>query len=141
MKFWDSSALVPLLIEESSTEIVRRVLREDRSIVAWAGSAVEVTSAVWRRVRDGQLGEEPARVALSGLEELERVWTAVEDLDRVQSRARRLLAVHPLRAADALQLAAALVVCDERTRALGFVTLDQRLADAARREGFGVYPG
>ncbi|MFY9343542.1 MAG: hypothetical protein WAT39_13685 [Planctomycetota bacterium] len=56
------------------------------------------------------------------------------------TRARRLLANHPLRAADACQLAAALIACRERPDALGFVTLDSRLAEAARREGFTVLP-
>jgi hypothetical protein len=58
----------------------------------------------------------------------------------VDRRARRLLAAHPLRAADALQLAAALVACDERSDMLAFVTLDDRLAKAARRGGFVVVP-
>jgi hypothetical protein len=58
----------------------------------------------------------------------------------VDRRARRLLAVHPLRAADALHLAAALIACDERSDVLPFVTLDDRLAEAARREGFDVVP-
>jgi predicted nucleic acid-binding protein len=62
----------------------------------------------------------------------------VPELGRVERRARRLLALHPLRAADALQLASALVACDERPDRLPLVTLDERLAAAAMREGFRV---
>ena len=61
--------------------------------------------------------------------------------NRVRERAGRLLATHPLRAADALQLAAALVWCDEAPQGETFVCLDERLSAAARREGFAVLPG
>ena len=77
---------------------------------------------------------------------MRRLTGIVEDADIVaptlalRERAGRLLASHPLRAADALQLAAALVWCDERPAEEGFVCLDRRLRDSARREGFAVVP-
>jgi hypothetical protein len=46
------------------------------------------------------------------------------------------LRVHPLRAADALQLAAAYIAAERRPSSLELVILDDRLAAAARREGF-----
>jgi uncharacterized protein len=49
-----------------------------------------------------------------------------------------LLSVHDLPAADALQLAAALVVTQERPQLLSFACLDGRLLSAARKEGFEV---
>ncbi len=140
MRFWDSSALIPLLLEEPASGVARALLREDAAIVAWRLTGTEVVSALWRRRRADEL-DEPARLAAeAGLSALERVWTTVEDAAQVDRRARRLLALHPLRAADALQLAAALVACDERPHVLPFVTLDDRLGDAARREGFVVLP-
>lgn len=66
--------------------------------------------------------------------------TEVRPSDEVRARAMRLLSIHPLRAADALQLAAALVWCRERTAGAGFVCLDGRLREAAGREGFEVLP-
>jgi hypothetical protein len=75
------------------------------------------------------------------LEALEKDWTENIDFESVRERAGRLLAVHPLSAADALQLAAALVAVDERPRGFGFVTLDDRLAAAAVREGFALLTG
>lgn len=65
-------------------------------------------------------------------------WTEVPPTDDVRRLARRLVRVHPLRAADALQLAAAITAADGRPERLPFVTLDVRLADAASREGFKV---
>ena len=58
--------------------------------------------------------------------------------ERVRQRALRLLRVHPLRAADALQLAAALVAASEEPADLELVSSDARLSAAARQEGFVV---
>jgi hypothetical protein len=65
----------------------------------------------------------------------------VVNVTAVAARAKRLLAVHPLRATDALQLAAALVAADEQPATRPFVTLDHALVEIARREGFEVLPG
>jgi predicted nucleic acid-binding protein len=140
MRFWDSSAIVPLLLEEPSSEMVRSLLRADAVMVAWRLAGTEVVSALWCRRRGDELDESARRFAEERLTLLESHWTCVEDATHVDRRARRLLAVHPLRAADALHLAAALIACDERSDVLPFVTLDDRLAEAARREGFDVVP-
>jgi predicted nucleic acid-binding protein len=140
MKFWDSSALVPLLVEESSSPALRALLRDDPTLVVWRLAGTEVVSALWRRRRADEIDERMRLAAEAGLGDLERIWTVVEDAAQVDRRARRLLAAHPLRAADALQLAAALVACDERPDVLALVTLDDRLAEAAPREGFVVLP-
>lgn len=90
-----------------------------------------MVAALWRRRRVGEIDEQVRLAAEAGLSSLERSWTTVEDAAQVDRRARRLLALH---------LAAALVACDERPYALSFVTLDDRLAELARREGFAVLP-
>ncbi len=140
MKFWDSSALVPLLIQEADTKVMRSLLDEDRQVVVWATTAVEITSALWRRHRAGEIGDAACATALDGLGVLERSWSVIVDLAQVATRARRILAGHPLRAADACQLAAALVACRDRTADLAFVTLDDRLAGTAGKEGLRVQP-
>jgi predicted nucleic acid-binding protein len=140
MRFWDSSAVVPLLVQEPSSSAMRSLLREDGAMVAWRLTGTEVVSALWKRRRADELDEAARRRAEERLSLLEGGWTTVEDAADVDRRARRLLALHTLRAADALQLAAALIACDHRPDMLPFVTLDGRLADAARREGFRVVP-
>jgi hypothetical protein len=140
MKFWDSSALVPLLVHEVTSAALRGVARSDPRLVVWRLTGAEIVSALWRRRRAAGLDAGAAGVAEARLGTLERAWTCVDDVAHVDRRARRLLALHDLRAADALQLAAALVASDEQPALLPFVTLDQRLADAARREGFVVLP-
>lgn len=138
MRFWDSSAIVPLIVDEPGSRNMRALLADDRGILVWRLAGTEIVSALWRRARAGELNEASRLAAERALGELERGWTSVEDLAHTDRRARRLLALHPLRAADCLHLAAALLACEERPQLLPFVTLDSRLGDAARREGFTV---
>lgn len=138
MKFWDASAVVPLLVAEPSSLRLRRLAKSDPEMLAWWGTEVECASAIARRERDGTLAEPAVRSALDRLSRAAAVWHEVEPTDATREAARRLLRVHPLRAADALQLAAALLAARNRPSTLEFVTLDDRLAGAARIEGFAV---
>ena len=97
---------------------------------------MEALSAIERRHREGAMPEAARRRALGRLGPLRDAWSEVRDLELVARRAERLLAVHPLRAADALQLAAALVACEERPERMRVACLDVALAAAAEREGF-----
>ena len=135
MRFWDSSALVPLLAEEESTAAALARLRQDPQVAVWWGTPVECASAIARLERDGA---PPERVveAFARLDDIARAWTEVEPHDEVRDVARRLLRVHPLRAADALQLAAAYIIAERRPATLEVVTLDERLRLAAMKEGF-----
>jgi uncharacterized protein len=140
VRFWDSSALVALIVEQAGTARVRGLRGEDVEMVAWVLSDVEIRSAMERLRRDGVLTSEQARI---DLEDSRRVWEQVRVIDLVDAvkrRAMRLLSVHALRAADALQLGAALLVADDDAHSLELVTLDARLAEAAHREGFRVLP-
>jgi predicted nucleic acid-binding protein len=110
----------------------------DPQLVAWWGTVIECISAVTRRERDGALDARSMVDALDRLDALSLVWTEVEPGQRVRQVAVRLLRVHPLCAADALQLAAAIVASEDQPATLPFVTLDDRLGQAAEREGFVV---
>ena len=136
MIFWDSSALVPLLAGEPSTPAVRAHYAEDPEVVVWWGTPVECASAIARLERDGALDAAGANASFARLDALEPSWMQIEPSDEVREVARRFLRVHPLRAADALQLAAAFVAAERRPSTLAFVTLDERLRAAASREGF-----
>lgn len=139
MKFWDSSAVLALLLKEKGSSETLKVYREDPDQTVWCLTEVEVASALSRRLREGMESEDEV-VARSQFRFLFGRWVEVSSLEGVRTRALRLLGTHALRAADALQLAAALVFCDERTESLPFVCLDDRLADAARKERFPVLP-
>lgn len=138
MKFWDASAIVPLLVIEPPRDSLLDLLDHDAEIVAWWGTPVECTSAVSRREREGAMTAADAARAVDVLAEIARSWQEVLPSEAVRSTAQRLLRVHPLCAADSLQLAAAIIAAEREPRTLDFVGLDDRLNDAARREGFRI---
>ena len=138
MKYWDSSALVALLVDEARSAERRAMLRQDPAIVTWWGSRVECASALNRLHRDGRFEGGGLERSLEQLRRLAASWLEIEALEHVRSRAIRLLRLHPLRGADALQLAAALTAASEDPHRLDLVSSDDRLSDAARREGFRI---
>lgn len=140
MRFWDSSALVSLCVEESFTIRAEAYQQEDPQLAVWWASPIECASAFARLRREGTIelaGEEQARAILSALSDR---WHEVQPSETVRKNALRLLRLHAISTADALQLAAALTWAG--TPAEGeLVTFDDRLADAARLEGFKVLLG
>ena len=138
MKFWDSSAVVPLLVVEDHRDDLLGVLQRDPSMLVWWGTPVECTAAVARRERDGAFGVVDARAALERLQDLAAAWQEIVPSDAVRTTAQRLLRVHPLRTGDSLQLAAAIIAAEHEPATLEFLSLDARLNEAASREGFPV---
>lgn len=138
MKFWDASAIVPSVIAEPTTKAVRGLATKDPAMLVWWATEVECASAITRLERDGVLDESAVTQALDRLRQLAAGWHEVDSSDTVREAAVRFLRVHPLRAADALQLAAAFIAAERRPSSLELVTLDDRLAVAARKEGFVV---
>ncbi|MCY4438959.1 MAG: type II toxin-antitoxin system VapC family toxin [Deltaproteobacteria bacterium] len=140
MKFWDSSAIVPLCIQETATETVQDILHEDPSLVLWWGTRTECTSAFMRRVREGHLTPNDARVARHALDAVVQAGIEIQPSESVRATAERLLGVHSVRAADALQLAAAVQWCQGLTAGNGLVVFDRRLREVGYAEGFTVFP-
>lgn len=140
MRFWDSSAIVPVIFDEPSSSRVRVLAEDGTGLEVWWATVVECASAIARRERLGQLDATGVGEALATLDGLANGWTEVPPTDRIREAARRMVSVHDLHAADAFQLAAAHAAADGHAAILPFVTLDDRLAVAARREGFPVLP-
>jgi uncharacterized protein len=138
MRFWDTSALVPLLVHEGSSAAASDEYERDPDVVVWWLTGVECVSALARLERDGALSAGSMSAAIARLDDIAASWHEVLPVESVRRVATRLLRVHRLRAADALQLAAASLVAEERPETLPLLTLDARLADAAEREGFRV---
>jgi hypothetical protein len=139
MRFWDSSAVVPLLVAQPATELVQPIIEEVPGAVIWWGTPVECASSMSRLRREGLLDVEEETQVLAFLEEWRETCVEVQPSERVRRNAVRLLRVHALRAADSLQLAAALTWAGTPEGHV-LVTLDDRLAMAARLEGFRVVP-
>jgi len=135
--FWDASALVALCVQEAASRQAQSHLRRFLPVVWW-GSLIEIHSAIARLGRQGSLKDAEKKGALSRLDLLSRGWREILPGDHVRDLARRLLDAHELRAADSLQLAAALTWCQQRPAKRDFVCADQRLAKAAAAAGFTV---
>lgn len=138
MRFWDSSAVVPLLVRQAGSDRSDAWFAEDPAIALWTLTPIETVSAVRRLVRAGSLEESRAHTAETRLAELYGSAYRIVDVEGTKATAVRLLRVHTLRAADALQLGAAVLWANGRAEGRVLHTLDDRLALAARREGFLV---
>lgn len=138
MNFWDSSALLPLLVEEAASKAILALYRKQPEIVAAWSATVECVSALSRLEREGRLPPRAVTKATRQLKELQAAWHEVQPIEPVRQLACRLLRAHPLRAADAMQLACALMTAGSHAGDWGFVCLDTRLCEAAEREGFRV---
>jgi len=141
VRFWDTSAIVPLLVQEASSQWAKRLLAEDGEMLVFWLSEVEALSALNRRRRQGALGERDYTLARKRLRRLKNAWHEVLPTEGVRKEAIRLLQAYPLRTLDALQLAALCVVASNVPTPLPLVTLDLRLAQAAAQEGFPVLQG
>jgi predicted nucleic acid-binding protein len=138
VKFWDASAIVPLLVSETWSRHLQSLAANESAMLVWWGSEVECVSALARRERDGALDDQAMAKALRRLRQLADSWHEIDPSDAIRETAERFLRVHPLRAADALQLAAAFAAAEQRPASLEIVTLDDRVANVARKEGFAI---
>mgnify|MGYP000260833451 CR=1 FL=1 len=139
MRFWDTSGLVPLLLEQETTGEVEEFLAQDPDMAAWWGTSIECRSAAARLRREKRLTVGEEEQVLEIMDALRASWLEILPSEEVRNTAHRLLRVHALTAADALQLAAAIIWAGSSDRA-ELVTYDERLALAARLEGFRVMP-
>lgn len=140
MKFWDSSAVIPLCVDEPRTRHIQEIAEEDGSMVAWWGSPIECFSAFARLRRDHILNASEEDQVRQIIQVLSTSWTEIQPSQDIRDMAARLLRLHPLRAADSLQLAAALVWAEKTPKGHHFVCLDNRLREAAMKEGFTPLP-
>jgi uncharacterized protein len=138
VRYWDSSAIVPLLVAESGSGRVREIHSRDPAIVTWWGTPIECVWALARLEREGALTSAGLGHSITRIRHAIRSWTEVWPSDDVREQSIRLLRVHPLRAADAVQLAAAIIAAEFQPSTLDFVTLDRNQGVAADKEGFRV---
>ena len=136
MRYSDASALLPLLVHEEATELRRGQLAEDPQVLTWWASRVECASVLNRLLREGVLNSDTLEKLLGDLETFSSAWIEIQPTPRLRLRALRLLRLHPLRAADALQLAAAMIGSGEEPPTLPFLCSAPGLNEAARKEGF-----
>lgn len=139
MNFWDSSALLPLLIREDSSPKVLDYLSKNQEMIVWWGSYLECLSDLARKEREGHLSLVDFEKARKRLQTLTNQWNEIQPIDSIKEIGERLLRNHDLRAAESLQLASALLFCQNKPGSITFVTLDIKLGLAANREGFKTW--
>lgn len=140
MRFWDSSALVTLIIEQEKSKELREFLNKNSEILAWWGSEAECFGALCRLQREGCLSKKAFSVAQKMLSEFATSWHIVQPVHEVMVETKKILRRHVLKTADAFQLAAAVCGAEGEPGSLEFVCLDRRLGEVAEREGFIVLP-
>jgi len=133
--FWDTSALVPLCVRQGITP---RAIAwyQTHNIVVWWSAPVELASALARLVRMKQLTPGDLARARQLAKTLADSWSVIQPSDAVSINAAQLVDRYDLRAADSLQLAAALAWCGGVPQGRVFLTADQRLREAALLSGF-----
>ena len=132
--------LLPLIVRETTSAKVAGLLQDDSAVSAWWGTWIECSVSISRLRREGKLSEQNEGQARTRLDRLAISWRGVSPTDDLRLLASLLSRDHPLKAADALQLAAALRWCEGNTTGAGFVCLDKGLRRAALEEGFDVLP-
>ncbi|MGB3635465.1 MAG: type II toxin-antitoxin system VapC family toxin [Rubrobacteraceae bacterium] len=140
MRFWDSSALLPLLSREKFSDTATSLFREDGYTTVWWGTWTECMVAISRLKRETRLTETGEEEARANLDELSVNWVEIEPTGELRLLTMLVSKAYPLKAADCLQLAAALRWCEGNTQEADFVCLDNRLRQAAEDEGFDVLP-
>lgn len=135
--FWDSSALTAVFVRETTTPQARKQLQKTPSVVWW-GTPVEIQSAMMRLARSGDLSETDRVVVMDQLKIAQAGWQEILPSDKLREVAGDMLRMYSLRAADSLQLAAAMIWCCMHPASRKFVCQDQRLGDAARQAGFSL---
>jgi predicted nucleic acid-binding protein len=135
--FWDSSALVPLCVQQSITPHAV-ALHKTHDVVAWWAAPVEIASALARLVRLQQIIPTDYAKARKLAKALSDSWSLIQPSDVLRARALQLVDQYDLRAADAMQLAAAMEWCEGAPQGRVFLSADQRLREAALLVGFNA---
>ena len=133
--FWDTSALVSLCVRQGATPRAIAVYENFEAVVWWATS-VEIASALARLLRMKQLNFSDWAKAGKIAKALANNWGVIRPSEALRAKATELVVRYDLRAADALQLAAALAWCEDLPQGRVFLTADQKLQEAASQSGF-----
>ena len=140
VNFWDSSALVPLVVPEKNSLALLDFKESSEMIFTWTLAPVEVLSAFYRLLRTKEISPETHQNAAITWKAVEDALELINETESVKAKAKRILNLHPLKAADALQLAAALAAASDNPPDHTFVSLDNSLRTAAQKEGFQIFP-
>ncbi len=138
--FWDTSAIVPLCVQQDTSQDFRSLWRKTSRVIVWWGTTIEVRSAVSRLYQQKFIDAKGLQYALARFDVMRRKWAEIVPSEKMREIAEMLPDAYGLRALDSCQLAAALVWCNEKPNGRLFVCDDPKLSEAARKSGFSVEP-
>lgn len=143
MIFLDSSALVKLYVDEPGSDHVEQLLLDagPGAAVISRLAVVEVAAALTRRSRKGDLSLDDLSAVMGRIRSDAKTRFRVVELGgATMSRAIIVVEQHALRAADAIQLACALLAFGQARQQVGhaLVSSDAELNNAAARESILV---
>ena len=136
--FWDTSAIAPLCCQQVQSQQARHYSRHYAPMIVWWGTMIESWSTFNRLLRQRHLSTSEYNQAMQTLDKLKLTWGEINPTDEVRQLTERLLHTHNLTAGDAMQLASALVWCDEKPKGRHFICADEKLTLASEAEGFTV---
>jgi predicted nucleic acid-binding protein len=137
--FWDTSALVPLCVRQGITPSVVSLYKRYQAVVWWT-TPVEIASALARLLRSREISSSDWAKARQVAVALADEWSVIQPSNALRANAAQLVDRYDMRAADALQLAAALEWCEDVPQGKVFLAADQKLQDAAVLSGFDGRP-
>jgi predicted nucleic acid-binding protein len=132
--------VIPLIFEEPTSPVLNELLMQDTDMVVWWGTWIECSVTVSRLGCEGRLDENGQEETRAALDSMSMDWLEIEPTGELRLLAMLVSKTHSLKAADCLQLAAALRCCEGNTDGVDFVCLDNRLRQSAEDEGFDVLP-
>jgi uncharacterized protein len=137
--FLDTSALAKRYLTEKGSNRMRRLLEhKDHGFYQGFLTPLEIASALYRRLRSQEISHDELSILLRAyVAHSHQDYILIPYSDGLADRASALIARHVLRALDAIQLASALELKDSapaEALPLTFLSADDRLLDAARRE-------
>lgn len=133
--YFDSSAFVPLFIEEPASGTALQLWSEADQVVSVPLLYVEARAALARARRQNRVRGDVYRPVLVRFERLHQEVVRTELGDAVIRRAGELADQRALRGYDAVHLAAAEQLADDE---MLFVSADRALCEAARASGMRV---
>lgn len=137
MRYFDTSALVKQYLQEAGSKIVLELLRTGEKVYTASLTYAETHAAFGRRTREGRLNRDTSRRLALRFDKDWESYDVVILSETVLRLARQLLYRHPLRSADAIHLASALLLArTSPTPRWAFVCADSRLCEAAEAQGF-----
>ena len=139
MSFWDSSALVPLCTNEPRSHFAGNLWKKFPQKIVWWETSVEICSALARLERENAISLQKRLNAEKRLRILENIWLEIQPNTRIKELARTFPAQYKMKAADSLQLAAALAWCKEFPKGKDFVSGDEKLIKVAATVGFTTH--